>query len=286
MQAIKDSYYRFNKSSRVLPCYFYLVYSIVVLTCLVVNSECYCQEIILAKYKLTTEYNINSTIQKLYSPTPSRYSQFSYTIDLKENKYSINKTDSLLSDTLIKKLVNEEFKMLQCSYGYYYYCSSDKNMLVIDSFDNSQNEFRFNLHSDIKNYILDNVSLLRTPVSKIDNNYKGDIAMFDSTKLLFVETDSFKTFGNWYCQKYILKDSSNTTSIWLTEDIPDYVNPQVFALNVRKAVVQVQYDNGYTLSLMYFHSTDMRIPKIKMKVKTNIRVINPLKLPLSLYSQP
>lgn len=288
MQVIKGSYRRFSKSSREILCCFYFFCLYICYIIFFVSGNAYGQEVIVAKYKLTTDYNIDNTLERLYRFSSSDYTQFNYEINFKENKSVIRKTDSLLSDTLIRSLVNEELKMLLCSYSYYYYCNSQRNMLVIDSFDNSQKQLKFNVPNNFKNYILDYKSLFRIPLSKKNEDYKGEIVRVDSSKLEFVKTDSIKTIESWQCQKYISKDSLDNTTIWLTEDIPYYVNPQIFAINIKKAVVCVEYNNGYTLTLVCINRTNKKIPSFKDKTKANdnIQPINPLNIPIPVYHHP
>lgn len=64
----------------------------------------------------------------------------------------------------------------------------------------------------------------------------------DTTVLKFSPTGNEKRINKWYCKEYApMFDSTSNIRLWLSDDIPKYVHPHIFATNIPKGVVQVDF---------------------------------------------
>lgn len=117
------------------------------------------------------------------------------------------------SDNNVKKttLINKDHKLISTNNGYSYQVINLKKNIQYVEFKNSADSGKY--------YVV-----------------------IDTTVLNFSPTGNEKRINKWYCKEYA--PSSNSLSnirLWLSDDIPKYVHPHIFAINIPKGVVKVDF---------------------------------------------
>jgi hypothetical protein len=91
---------------------------------------------------------------------------------------------------------------------------------------------------------------IRIGQSTLDSITKTKCNRIDTSKLHAVKTNIDKKISSWRCKKYIIRKENDTLLIlWITKDIPSYINPGIFALNIDGGIAQVEFPNGNKISL-------------------------------------
>src|SRR5690606_164750 len=126
------------------------------------------------------------------------------------------------------------------------------------------------------NYLVDRVAQLRY---QFDPKTLHTIDCKSVQLVNFKKTKERKKFGNWDCVKWIPKEQrlKSNLAIWVSEDIPVYVQYAFLGNQFNGGIVYAEFVNGVNYTLMdYKYEEQKIIPEIRVSGSIPCDVVNPV----------
>lgn len=184
-----------------------------------------------------------------------------------------------MSPDMILKIITDKSYLLA-------YCSKDFNKISEVSGINNK-EIKVNKYNRLKAiqsgsaYRIISYNKNKEIFFEEYNNAKHVLCTdIDYTKLNFAATSEVKKINKWICTKYVSADTSNRDIImWLSSEIPNYINPGIYLPNIEAGVISIQFINKGELVLKSFEQT-----KVNPSLPNNYRCTDTLNEPYNILN--
>lgn len=90
-------------------------------------------------------------------------------------------------------------------------------------------------------------------------SYRHDTLCYrlDTAKLHFKKTGQTKRISKWNCHEYRPDmDEKYKLSVWSSTELPYYITPMVFGMDIQGGIIEVHFDNGNYISLVHITEID------------------------------
>lgn len=102
--------------------------------------------------------------------------------------------------------------------------------------------------------------------------YRHDTVCYrlDTAKLHFKKTGKTKPIAKWNCNEYRpTLDDKYKLSVWASTELPYYITPMIFGIDIQGGIVEVHFDKGNYISLVHVAEIDEVTPIPAPCIKNN-----------------
>lgn len=225
-------------------------------------------------YMALYRYNVPNTFSKI-KLNDSNLSKDDYNIKIKGTQDSVAYNNSTLNDSLIIAKAKELKKLINNNITYVAECCYDKkkfyNLDLINGTEstnqyyvpnaNTTIAFKTDIFSysyvDLKQFY--KVFIYAQDKNDLENNIiDTSCYVIDTSKLHFMPTGRTSKINDWRCEEYELTITSPdyNYTVWISKQIPDYITPPIFGLDLNGGIVKIEFKNGNSITLKEYYKID------------------------------